>query len=61
MIGFDSVDDESKPEKRAYKTYPPPIQWTTRYNPPYSYYIYYLYANMSTLNFFRKARGFSIL
>ena len=60
VIGFDSVDDESKPEKRAYKTYPPPMKWTSQYNPPYSYYIYYLFANMSTLNFFRKARGFSI-
>lgn len=26
-------------------------------NPPYSYYMYYMYANMRTLNEFRKARG----
>ena len=60
VIGFDSVDDESKSERRAYKHYPVPKLWNTVYNPPYSYYLYYLYANMSTLNYFRKHRGFSM-
>jgi AMP deaminase len=28
-------------------------------NPPYSYYIYYMFANMTSLNRFRQQRGFS--
>ncbi|KAI8824313.1 uncharacterized protein EV422DRAFT_316060 [Fimicolochytrium jonesii] len=59
VIGFDSVDDESKNERRTYKKYPFPRNWDISMNPPYSYYIYYMYANMSTLNWWRKERGFN--
>ena len=59
VIGFDSVDDESKAEKRTFKKYPPPKEWNISLNPPYSYYLYYMYANMATLNLWRKERGFS--
>ena len=59
VIGFDSVDDESKPEKRIFKKYPFPKGWNIAMNPPYSYYIYYMLANMATLNFFRRLRGFN--
>ncbi|KAJ3329007.1 AMP deaminase [Blyttiomyces sp. JEL0837] len=59
VIGFDSVDDESKNERRIYKKYPTPREWDNLLNPPYSYYLYYMYSNMSTLNGFRKARGFN--
>lgn len=38
VIGFDSVDDESKAERRIYKKYPYPSQWDTEQNPPYSYW-----------------------
>ncbi|ODV91611.1 hypothetical protein CANCADRAFT_29987 [Tortispora caseinolytica NRRL Y-17796] len=58
VIGFDSVDDESKPEKRLYKKFPTPKYWDTYQNPPYSYWLYYLYANLASLNQWRKARGF---
>lgn len=59
VIGFDSVDDESKAERRIYKKYPYPRVWNTSMNPPYSYYIYYMFANMTSLNRFRQKRGFS--
>lgn len=55
MVGFDCVDDESKPERRPTKSMPPPEQWNLKHNAAYSYYIYYLYANLYTLNKFRCA------
>jgi len=59
VIGFDSVDDESKVERRLFKKYPIPTEWNSKQNPPYSYWIYYLFVNMSTLNQWRKQRGFN--
>ncbi|KAF1941602.1 AMP deaminase [Clathrospora elynae] len=59
VIGFDSVDDESKVERRVYKKFPFPDEWSTKQNPPYSYWMYYLFANMASLNVWRKQRGFS--
>ncbi|KAG9065863.1 AMP deaminase [Linnemannia hyalina] len=59
VIGFDSVDDESKAERRIYKKYPYPRVWNTAMNPPYSYYIYYMFANMTSLNRFRQQRGYN--
>ncbi|KAJ1649793.1 AMP deaminase [Dispira simplex] len=57
VVGFDSVDDESKAERRIYRKYPVPKLWHNELNPPYSYYLYYMYANMATLNRWRKVRG----
>lgn len=55
VIGFDSVDDESKPENPLFeRDVSVPDQWTDEDNPPYAYYIYYMYANMTVLNAFRK-------
>ncbi|KAF2226542.1 hypothetical protein BDZ85DRAFT_256345 [Elsinoe ampelina] len=59
VIGFDSVDDESKTERRFYRKFPLPRDWTNRDNPPYSYWIYYLFANICSLNVWRKQRGFN--
>lgn len=59
VVGFDSVDDESKIGRRIHKKFPVPKLWTSEENPPYSYYIYYLYSNMTSLNNWRKARGFN--
>ncbi|KAI8374110.1 uncharacterized protein BYT42DRAFT_500179 [Radiomyces spectabilis] len=59
VIGFDSVDDESKPERRTFKKYPVPKEWTYSSNPPYTYYLYYSYSNMAALNHWRAARGFN--
>ncbi|KAI9255489.1 hypothetical protein BY458DRAFT_535519 [Sporodiniella umbellata] len=59
VIGFDTVDDESKHEKQFYKDCPLPHEWVSTHNPPYSYYIYYMYANIATLNHWRKQRRFT--
>lgn len=50
VVGFDLVDDESKPERRPTKHMPKPAEWTNNFNPAYSYYAYYCYANFYTLN-----------
>ncbi|PGH13149.1 AMP deaminase [Helicocarpus griseus UAMH5409] len=59
VVGFDSVDDESKAERRLYRKFPIPKQWNTKQNPPYSYWIYFMFANMASLNNWRKQRGFN--
>lgn len=59
VIGFDSVDDESKVERRLFRKFPVPRVWDSKQNPPYSYWIYYLFANLSSLNILRKQRGFN--
>lgn len=62
VSGFDSVDDESKPERMFFNMKTPlPEQWTTDENPPYVYYIYYMYANIQALNNFRRGRGMNKL
>ena len=50
VVGFDLVDDESKPERRPTKHMPPPLSWDIIFNPAFSYYAYYIYANLYTLN-----------
>ncbi|KAI6027438.1 AMP deaminase [Pisolithus microcarpus] len=59
VIGFDSVDDESKAERRIHRKFPYPRLWDLDQNPPFSYWIYYMYANMASLNHWRQARGFN--
>lgn len=59
VIGFDSVDDESKADRRMFAKFPTPSNWDGKQNPPYSYYLYYLYANIASLNQFRKRLGFN--
>uniref|UniRef100_H3DCF6 AMP deaminase n=1 Tax=Tetraodon nigroviridis TaxID=99883 RepID=H3DCF6_TETNG len=62
VVGFDSVDDESKPEQHIFNLDSPlPGNWTEEDNPPYSYYLYYMYANMTVLNHLRRQRGFHTL
>ena len=51
------VDDESKPERRPTKHSPPPAEWSSKHNAAYSYYAYYLAANLRALNELREARG----
>ncbi|MEQ2206835.1 AMP deaminase 3, partial [Xenoophorus captivus] len=55
VTGFDSVDDESKHSDHmfSYKS-PKPEEWTTDDNPPYTYYLFYMYANIMVLNNLRK-------
>ncbi|KAM6942582.1 AMP deaminase 3 [Xenentodon cancila] len=60
VSGFDSVDDESKHSDHMFSfRSPKPEQWTTSDNPPYSYYIFYMYANIMVLNNLRKEHGLS--
>uniref|UniRef100_A0A8C7Z818 AMP deaminase n=1 Tax=Oryzias sinensis TaxID=183150 RepID=A0A8C7Z818_9TELE len=62
VVGLDSVDDESKPEQHIFNLDSPlPANWTEEDNPPYSYYLYYMYANMTVLNHLRRQRGFPTL
>jgi len=57
VVGFDSVDDESKANRRLARTFPLPKDWDSTYDPPYSYYLYYMYANMTALNQLRLKLG----
>ncbi|XP_069336971.1 AMP deaminase 2 isoform X5 [Eulemur rufifrons] len=58
--GFDSVDDESKPENHVFNLESPlPEAWVEEDNPPYAYYLYYTFANMATLNHLRRPQSCS--
>ena len=64
VVAFDSVDDESivddlLPPHQADGSLPAPEQWTSDKNPNYSYYCYYIWANLHILNQLREARGLS--
>ncbi|CAJ1939946.1 unnamed protein product [Sphenostylis stenocarpa] len=61
VVGFDLVDDESKPERRPTKHMPTPAEWTNEFNPAYSYYLYYSYANLYTLNKLRESKGMTTI
>lgn len=38
VVGFDSVDDESKAERRIHRKFPYPRLWDSNQNPPFSYW-----------------------
>lgn len=38
VIGFDTVDDESKVERRIHRKFPYPRLWNLPQSPPYSYW-----------------------
>jgi AMP deaminase len=60
ISGFDSVDDESANFESIFdENLPPPKEWDTAESPPYAYYLYYMWANIATLNKFREMRGLS--
>ncbi|KAG2009706.1 AMP deaminase [Coprinopsis cinerea AmutBmut pab1-1] len=59
VVGFDTVDDESKVERRIHKKFPYPNLWNLPQSPPYSYWVYYMFANMASLNNWRRIRGFN--
>ncbi|KYQ91657.1 AMP deaminase [Tieghemostelium lacteum] len=61
VVGIDCVDDESKFEKKFTEKFPAPQDWVTEHNPPYTYYLFYLYANLHTLNRFREEKGLNTL
>jgi AMP deaminase len=59
VVGFDSVDDESLPEWKLHITpksaIPKPLFFKEGDNPPYNYYLYYMWANISVLNRLRMS------
>lgn len=60
VVAFDSVDDESRPEAEYMSSkLPAPEDWTSPHNPPYAYWMYYMYANICALNKLRASRGLS--
>lgn len=38
VVGFDLVDDESKPERRVHRKFPVPSLWDFKHSPPYNYW-----------------------
>ena len=43
LTGFDSVDDETKPERPIITAdMPHPEEWNVKDNPPYVYYLVYI-------------------
>jgi len=59
VSGFDCVDDESVIDRINRDTLPVPSEWDLPDNPPYSYWTYYLYANLFSLNSLRQSLGMS--
>jgi len=58
VVRFDSADEPLvRPSGAAAEGYPPPDQWTSEENPPYSYWIYSLYSNIEHLNALRRHKG----
>ncbi|CDJ37139.1 hypothetical protein ETH_00012985 [Eimeria tenella] len=52
VVGWDSVDDESHVSKYTMEggELPPPELWVSADNPPYSYWGFYMHANIRALN-----------
>ena len=62
VVGFDLVNDDEKNEKiKSYMNYKTidPEDWSCEEEPTYSYWSYYLYANIAALNHLRRAKGFN--
>ena len=46
--------------EKKWTSLPIPVDWSSEKNPPYAYYMYYMWANIHTLNQFRHMKGLSI-
>ncbi|CAG9534475.1 unnamed protein product [Cercopithifilaria johnstoni] len=58
VSGIDSVDDESKLEHIKFDhSTPEPKDYCDAENPSYDYYLFYMFANLVTLNALRRERG----
>jgi len=56
VSGFDSVDDESKPESSQFdEDSTTADNWTGADNPSFAYYMYYMFANIVMLNNLRRS------
>lgn len=59
VVGFDSVDDESKRETiqlHLDRYLPAPEEWDLQDNPPYTYWSYYVAQNITSLNRLRQSK-----
>lgn len=60
VVGFDSVDDESKADRPFLsRKHPIASEWDGPTNPPYSYYLFYLYNDICALNQLRATLGYN--
>lgn len=59
ISGFDCVEDERRHDIPLNNATKPPHEWTTEEEPPYNYYMYHVWANIYSLNEFRRRRKFS--
>nr|CCC92844.1 putative adenosine monophosphate deaminase [Trypanosoma congolense IL3000] len=59
ISGFDCVEDERRHDAPLNTATRPPHEWTTEEEPPYNYYMYHVWANIYSLNEFRRRRKFS--
>jgi len=58
IVGFDSVDDESAFDELLDSSLTLPVDWSVgKGSPPYSYFAYYFWANITSLNHLRQAKG----
>ncbi|KAJ9467163.1 AMP deaminase [Diplonema papillatum] len=62
ISGFDSVDSEHEVDTEMHlDRTPSPGEWTSPQNPPYAYWMFFMWANTTTLNHFRKSKKLSTL
>jgi AMP deaminase len=55
--GIDCVDDESNHDPLLMNPNTSPSEYTKKENPPYSYWLYHIYANLYSLNRLREKKG----
>lgn len=58
VAGFDCDGNEQKVDMTL--ELKPPHEWNGPLNPPFNYYMYYLWANITNLNAFRRQRGLNV-
>ncbi|KEG10369.1 putative adenosine monophosphate deaminase [Trypanosoma grayi] len=59
ISGFDCVEDERRPDTPLNMATKAPHEWTSEEEPPFNYYMYHMWANIYSLNEFRRRRNFS--
>jgi len=58
VSGFDSVDNEDEDDSKDLESSPSdPCLWRQEENPAYSYYLYYMWANLYSLNKYRESKS----
>lgn len=59
ISGFDCIEDERRHDTPLSQATTPPHEWISEDDPPYNYYMYHIWANIFTLNEFRRRREFT--